>query len=56
MREWREGERREGGCGGERLQIFRVCAVFTELVFYNVSVSENRGINRRGHVKGDRLS
>ena len=26
-----------------------------EVVFYNVSGSENRGINRGGHVKGDHL-
>ena len=47
---------RECVCGsGEGLQIFRVCAVFTEAVFYNVSASENKGINRDGHVNGDRL-
>ena len=57
-REGREGEREcvWSVCGsGEGLQIFRVCAVFTEAVFYNVSAAENKGINRDGHVNGDRL-
>ena len=29
--------------------------LLTEAVFYIVSTSENRGINRDGHIKGDHL-
>jgi hypothetical protein len=51
-----EVERVEGGwLRSEGLEIFRVCLVFSEAVFYNASAFENRGINRGGHVKSDRI-